>query len=107
MKKYFSILSLLVILTATSCQTRVVSLQKPMQKNSLELYQKYTVQTNEGKMIKLEVLKQDDTQIYGKTKTGEEVVISKADVREVKKVDLFSSVVIGLAAIAAVIFVPI
>lgn len=107
MKKYFSILSLLVILTATSCQTRVVSLQKPMQKNSLELYQKYTVQTNEGKMIKLEVLKQDDTQIFGKTKTGEEVVISKADVREVKKVDLFSSVVIGLAAIAAVIFVPI
>lgn len=107
MKKYFSILSLLLILTATSCQTRVVSLQKPMQKNSLELYQKYTVQTNEGKMIKLEVLKQDDTQIFGKSKTGEEIVINKSDVREVKKVDLFSSIAIGLAAIAAVIFVPI
>ncbi|HAI81198.1 MAG TPA: hypothetical protein DCL65_09240 [Chryseobacterium sp.] len=107
MKKYFSIFTLLVILSVTSCQTRVVSQQKPMQKNSLELYQKYTFQTNDGKLTKMEVLKQDDTQIYGKTKTGEDIVIAKADVREARKLDVFSSIVVGLAAVAAVIFVPI
>lgn len=107
MKKYFSIFTLLVILSVTSCQTRVVSQQKPMQKNSLELYQKYTFQTNDGKLTKMEVLKQDDTQIYGKTKNGEDIVIAKADVREARKLDVFSSIVLGLAAVAAVIFVPI
>ena len=107
MKKYFSIFTLLVILSVTSCQTRVVSQQKPMQKNSLELYQKYTFQTNDGKLTKMDVLKQDDTQIYGKTKTGEDIVIAKADVREARKLDVFSSIVLGLAAVAAVIFVPI
>ena len=107
MKKYFSIFTLLVILSVTSCQTRVVSQQKPMQKNSLELYQKYTFQTNDGKLTKMGVLKQDDTQIYGKTKSGEDIVIAKADVREARKLDVFSSIVVGLAAVAAVIFVPI
>jgi hypothetical protein len=105
MKKLFSILVLLFILA--SCQTRVVSLQKPMQKNSVELYQKYTIQTNDAKIIKVNVLKQDDTKIYGKLKSGEEVVIEKSEVREIKKLDLFSSILIALGAVAAVIFVPI
>lgn len=97
----------MMVLTVTSCQTRVVSQLRPMQSNSIELYQKYTIQTNDAKVVKMEVLKQDDTQIWGKTKTGEEVVINKADIREVKKVDLLSTIAIGVAAVAAVIFVPI
>ena len=52
-------------------------------------------------------VKQDDEKIYGKTKNGEEVVINKSDIREVKKLDLLSTIAIGVAAIAAVIFVPI
>ncbi|MGZ5188355.1 MAG: bacteriophage spanin2 family protein [Kaistella sp.] len=107
MNKYISILTIFAILSLTSCHTRVVSPQKAIQKNSIELYQKYTVQTHEGRLIKMEVLKQDDTQIYGKTNKGEDIVIAKSDLREVKKVDVFSSIVIGLAAVAAVIFVPI
>lgn len=91
----------------TACQTRVVSIQKPMQNNSFELYQKYIVQMNDAKVIKLEVLKVDDENIYGKLKSGEDIVIRKSDVREAKKLDLFSSVAIAVAAIAAVIFVPI
>ena len=71
------------------------------------MYQKYTIQTNDGKMIKLQVLKVDDDKIYGKLKSGEEVVINKSEVREAKKLDLLSSIAIALAAIAAVIFVPI
>lgn len=103
-----NVLSILVFLfLVTSCQTRVVSIQKPIQNNSLELYQKYTIQTQDAKVIKMEVLKVDDDKIYGKLKSGEEVVINKSDVREAKKLDLFSSIAIALAAIAAVIFVPI
>ena len=107
MKKFFSIFIILLVLTATSCQVRVVSQVKPLQKNSIELYQKYTIQTNDAKEVKMEVLKQDDEKIYGKTKNGEEVVINKSDIREVKKLDLLSTIAIGVAAIAAVIFVPI
>ena len=105
MKNIFAVVLFLLMLTA--CQTRVVSMQKPMQNNSLELYQKYTIQTNDAKVIKLEVLKVDDENIYGKLKSGEDIVIKKSDVREAKKLDLFSSVAIAVAAIAAVIFVPI
>lgn len=107
MKKFFSIFVLLLILSATSCQTRLVSNNKPLQPNSLELYQKYTILTNDAKEYKAEILKQDETQIYIKNKQGEEIVIEKSNIREVKKVDLLSTIAIGLAAIAAVIFVPI
>lgn len=105
MKNIFAVVLFFMMLTA--CQTRVVSIQKPMQNDSFELYQKYTVQMNDAKVIKLEVLKVDDENIYGKLKSGEDIVIKKSDVREAKKLDLFSSVAIAVAAIAAVIFVPI
>ena len=107
MKKFFSIFVLLLILSATSCQTRLVSNNKPLQPNSLELYEKYTILTNDAKEYKAEILKQDETQIYIKNKQGEEIVIEKSNIREVKKVDLLSTIAIGVAAIAAVIFVPI
>ncbi len=90
-----------------SCQTRVVSLQKPIQANSLELYQKYTIITNAPAEYKVEILRQDADKIYAKTKKGEEVIINKNEIREVKKLDLFSSVALAIAAVAAVIFVPI
>lgn len=105
MKNVFTIFVFLFLLS--SCQTRVVSPQKPLQNNSLELYQKYTIQTNDAKVIKLEVLKLDDEKIYGKLKSGEDVVVDKSNVREAKKLDLFSSIAIAVAAIAAVVFVPI
>ena len=68
---------------------------------------RYTIFTSDAKEYKVEILKQDETKIYTKNKKGEEVVIDKSNIREVKKVDLLSTIVIGLAAIAAVIFVPI
>ena len=73
----------------------------------MDLYQKYTILTNDAKVYKVEVLKQTETAIYTKNKKGEEVVIDKSNIREVKKLDLLSSIAIGVAAIAAVIFVPI
>ncbi|KMQ72315.1 hypothetical protein ACM44_02400 [Chryseobacterium koreense CCUG 49689] len=107
MKKLRSIIALSLLVFAASCQTRVVDKLKPMQKNSLELYQKYTITTNEPKVVKMEVLKVDDDKIYGKTNDGQEVNINKSDVRTIKKTDWISSILIGAAGILAVIFVPI
>lgn len=105
MKNIFAFLMMVVMLA--SCQTRVVSSEKPMQSNSLELYKRYTIQTTDAQQVKLQVLRQDSEKIYGKTKTGEEVVLNKSDIREAKKLDVLSSVAIAVAAVAAVIFVPI
>ena len=95
-----------MILTSTSCQVRVVAPYKPLQKNSIELYKNYTIQTSDAKIFKMEVLKQDDAKIYGKTKRGEQVVLDKSEIRVVKKLDLFSTIAIGLASVAAVLFIP-
>lgn len=96
-----------MMLFVTSCQTRVVTAEKPLTNNSLELYQKYTFQTQDAKTVKMKVLKVDDTKIYGKDSKGESVELERSNVREAKKLDLVSSIGIGLAAVAAVIFVPI
>lgn len=98
---------MLLLIFATSCQTRVVSTENPIKSNSLELYQRYTIQTNDAQEIKMEVLRQDEQTIYGKTKSGEDITVNKSDVREVKKLNLLSTIAIAVAAVAAVIFVPI
>lgn len=107
MKKLFPLFALVLMLFLTSCQTLVVSQQKPLKDNSFDLYQKYTIQTQDAKIVSMKVLKIDDTKIYGKTRKGESVEIEKSNIRQVKKLDLLASVGIAVAAIAAVIFVPI
>lgn len=104
MKRIFVLMILSLFLY--SCQTRVVSQEKPIQANSLELYKKYTITTNDAKIYKVEVLRQDGEQIFTKNKRGEEIVINKNEIREAKKVDLFASIAIGAAALAAVLFIP-
>lgn len=104
-KTFFLVLSILI--TMISCQTRVVTPNKPMYDNTLELYKKYTIQTKDAKSQKLEIIKVDAAKIYGKNKAGEMVEIERSEVRDIKKPDVVLSILIGLAAIAAVIFVPI
>lgn len=106
-KIIFKLFTLSLFALMISCQTRVVSPNKPMNDNTLELYKKYTVQTNDAKTQKLEIIKVDADKIYGKDKSGAVVEIPRNEVREIKKPDVLSSVIIGAAAIAAVIFVPI
>jgi hypothetical protein len=100
-------LSLVVFLAFVSCQTRVVSPNRPMRDNSVELYKKYTIQTKDAKTQKVEVLKVDNTKIYGKNKAGEMVEIEKSEVREIRKPDILSSIIIVLAGVAAVVFIPV
>lgn len=106
-KNIVRLLALSVFFIIASCQTRVVSPAKPMQDNSIKLYEKYSVQTKDAKIQKIQILKIDATKIYGKNKAGEMVEIEKNEVREIKKPDYLLSAIIALAAIAAVIFVPI
>ena len=104
MKKLFPIF--LFLLFVTSCQNRVVTTKSPMKSNSLSLYQNYSIQTNDSRIVKVKVLRQDNEKIYGKLKSGEEVIIDKDDVRTVKKPAVISSILIGLAAVAAVVLIP-
>lgn len=106
MKRLYAILILSLLLVLASCQTRVVSVQKPFNKNSLELYKRYNFQLQDATQIKMQVLRVDDENVYGKS-GDEQIVIKASDIREVKKTDVFSSVAVALAAVAAVIFVPI
>ena len=106
-KNIFRILVLSVFFMLASCQTRVVSPNKPLYDNSIELYKKYTIQTKDAKSQKIEVLKLDATKIYGKNKAGEMVEIEKSEVREIRKPDILSSIIIVLAGVAAVVFIPV
>ncbi|MFC4686106.1 MAG: hypothetical protein BGO86_03950 [Chryseobacterium sp. 36-9] len=106
-KSFIRLLALSVFFLLVSCKTTVVSPNKPLYDNSLELYKKYSIQTKDAKTQKLEVLKIDATKIYGKNKAGEMVEIDKSEVREIKKPDVLASILIVAAAVAAVIFVPI
>lgn len=107
MKRLHAIFILMVVFMLASCQTRVVSLNKPFTKNSLALYQKYTFQLNDASIIKMEVLRIDNDNVYGKTKNETQVVIKQSDIREARKLDVVSSLAVGLGAIAAVILAPI
>ena len=106
-KIIFKLFTLSLFALMISCQTRVVSPNKPMNNNTLELYKTYTIQTNDAKNQKLQIIKVDADKIYGKDKSGAVVEIPRSDVREIKKPDILSSVIIGAAALAAVIFIPI
>lgn len=106
-KNIIRLLVLSSLLFIFSCQTRVVSPTKPLQDNSIDLYKKYTIQTKDAKSQRIEVLKIDATKIYGKNKAGKMVEIEKNEVREVKKPDYLVSAIIAIAAVAAVVFIPI
>lgn len=106
-KNILKTLLLAVFFLMVSCKTTVVSPNKPLDDNTLELYQKYTIKTKDAKSQKLEVVKVDDTKIYGKNKAGEMVEIEKSEVRDIKKPDVLASIIIAVAAVAAVVFIPI
>lgn len=107
MKNVLHIFMLIGLLGLTSCQTRLVDQQKPLQPNTLELYHRYTVKTTDGRDQKIQVLRFDDQNIYGKNSKNEEVTIAKKDVFEIKKFNLLGSIAIGAAAVLALLFIPV
>lgn len=105
MKKVILILTL--TLSLASCQTRLVDQQKPLADNTLELYHKYTIITTDAQEHRLEVIKVDQDKIYGLDKKQNKVEINRNEVYEIKKTNWLTSIALGVAAVAAVIFVPI
>ena len=105
--KYLGILGIFSLLLLASCQTRVVDVQKPLHDNTLELYKKYTIRTNDAQTIKMEVLKVDADKIYGKLNNGEQKEVLRSEVREIKKTDYLMRGIIAVAAVAAVMVIPI
>jgi len=97
----------MITLSLTSCKSIVSNPGKPLEDNSLELNQKYEVQDFTAKIHKIKITSIDNKNIYGISKKGETISIDKKQIREVKKVKVVSSIVVGILAIAAVIFVPI
>lgn len=97
------VLSLFFVLA--SCTSRVVSPSRPLQDNTLDPYKKYTIQTKDAKTQKIEVLKVDATKIYGKNNAGQMVEIEKSEVREIKKPNLLTSILLAAFAIGGVIAV--
>ena len=102
-----SLLITLFLLVVVSCQTRIVNPNQTMRDNTLELYQKYTIQTMDTKVQKVEVLRVDAENIYGKTKNNEDVIIKRSDVRDIKKFDLLGTIGVIAGAIAAFILIPV
>lgn len=107
MKNFFKFLCLLITLSLTSCRSIVSNPGKPLKDNSLALNQKYEVQDFTAKIRKIKITSIDNKSIYGISKKGDFISIDKQQIREVKKVKVVSSIVVGIMAIAAVIFVPI
>ena len=106
-KNLLRLLPLVMLFLLVSCKTTVMAPNKPLYDNTLELYKTYTIQTNDAKVHKIKVLKVDSTKIYGESKTGEKLEIERSDVRDIKKANFLGSVLIGLIAAAAVVFIPI
>ncbi|AZA51164.1 hypothetical protein EG346_24655 [Chryseobacterium carnipullorum] len=97
----------MITLSLTSCRSIVSNPGKPLKDNSLALNHKYDVQDFTAKIHKIKITSVDGNNIYGISKKGETISIDKKQIREVKKVKVVSSIVVGIMAIAAVIFVPI
>ena len=106
MKKRF-FLSLSLILVLTSCQVQVMNQNKPLRDNTLELYQKYTVQTKDSKQYKMKILRIDGDTIYGKDQHGQDLSIAKKEIWTIKKMDWLASFGILAAAVAALLFIPV
>lgn len=96
-----------IFLLATSCQSVIVAPNQPLKDKKIELYQKYNIQTMDGKRTKVKVLRIDDQNIYGRNNDDQEITISKTDIREVRKFNLLASLGIGAAAVLALLLIPV
>ena len=104
---YFKLIILVICMSLTSCKSIISNPGKPLKDDSLELNHHYEIQDFTAKIHKIKITSVDGKNIYGISKKGDFISIDKQQIREVKKVKVVSSIVVGIMAIAAVIFVPI
>ena len=97
----------MIAVSLTSCRSIVSNPSKPLNNNSLELNRRYEVQDFDAKIHKIKITSFDNKNIYGISKKGEIISLDKKQIRQVKQVKILESIIVGVAAILAVIFVPI
>jgi hypothetical protein len=107
MKNYYKFLYLLAIISLNSCKSIVANQGKQLNDSSLVLNEEYEIQDYNAEVHKLKINCIDNNNIYGITKKGDVISIDKKEIREVKKVKIGSSIIVGILAIAAIILVPI
>ena len=79
--------------------------QKEINNSSITLNKTYQVKTNDNVIHNIKISSLNDKSISG-TENGSHV-IEKSDIRDIKKVKVFSSIIVATVAICAVIFTPI
>ena len=91
----------------TSCKTTIANPGKPLEDSDLKINSRYEIQDYKAKIHYIRIISIDKNNVYGISKNGKMVTIEKKQIRQVKRIKVFSSIVVGGLAIATVIFVPI
>lgn len=107
MKKYLKFLYMFIGLMLTSCRSTISNPGKPLEDSDLKIKSRYEIQDYNAKIHYIRIISVDSNNVYGISKKGEMVTLDKKQIRQGKRIKVFSSIVLGVLAIATVIFVPI
>lgn len=108
MKDFYRILGLLICLSLASCKSIISNPGKPLKDSSIKLNCHYEIQDFNAKVYTVRITGIDREYIYGTSgKDRKMVVIEKSSIRQLKKWQVAKSILVGILAIATVIFTPI
>jgi len=91
----------------TSCKTIIANPGKPLIDSSIEIGRTYEVQDFNAKVFNLKITAFDNDRIYGISRKEKQIIIDRSTIRQMKKWEVSNSIILGVLAIAAVIFIPI
>lgn len=107
MRIYQIFLILLLCISMTSCKTIIANPGKPLIESSKEVGRTYEVQDFSAKVFNLKVTHFDKDCIYGTSGQNKQIIIDKSTIRQMKKWEVSKSIILGVFAVAAIIFIPI
>jgi hypothetical protein len=107
MKNYQIFLILLLFISLTSCKTIIANPGKPLIESSIEVGRTYEVQDFNAKVFNLRITDFDKDCIYGISGKNKQIIIDRLTIRQMKKWEVSKSIILGVFAVAAVIFIPI
>ncbi|WBS74173.1 bacteriophage spanin2 family protein [Elizabethkingia meningoseptica] len=107
MKNYQVFLILLLCISLTSCKTTIANPGKPLIESSIEVGRTYEVQDFNAKVFNLKITDFDKDCIYGISSKNTQIIIDRSSIRQMKKWEVSKSIILGVLAVAVVIFVPI
>lgn len=107
MRNYYKFLSLLICFSFASCKSIISNPGKPLKDSYIKLNGRYEIQDYNAKVYTIRIKGIDKEHIYGTSSKGDPITIEKSSIRQMKKWNVLSSVVVGSIAIASVIFIPI